>query len=123
MSNRMKYQLWDIAARLCAAIPPLIASGYFFPVWVEESPSSTFSGVIVVAFLVCMIPFWKKLQGLKEILLDTSMPVLWMVIYALVYCLKCIIDSIMYISLAGLAGSLVSMLVCVKRNRYKEDKT
>ena len=123
MSHRVKYQLWDIAARTCAVLPPIGCSLYFFPAWVEESAGCTLSGITVLTVLVCMIPFWKKLRSFAKTLFSTSMPVFWLILFGVFYCLRFIADSIMYISLAGLGGSVISMLVCIKRNKYRTEST
>ena len=120
MSNRMKYELWDFAARLCAVIPPLASSLFFFPEWLRQSPKATFSGTFLIACLVCMIPFWKKLMTVGKSLSGTSMPVFWLVVFGVFFMLKEIVDKVIYISLFGLIGSVISIGVCCIRNRYKE---
>ena len=118
MSNRVKYELLDFFARLCAVLPPLIATLYFFPEWIEKSPGATFSGTTLVVILVCMIPFWRKLLGLAKNFTSTAMPVFWLVVFAVFMVLKDIVDKFIYISLFGLIGSLISMGICVFRNKY-----
>lgn len=122
MSNKLKYELLDFAARLCAVLPPLISTLCFFPTWVEQSPGATFSGTTLVIVLICMIPFWKKIVGLAKNFTSTAMPVLWLVIFAVFMVLKEIVDKFVYISLFGLAGSLLSMGVCMIRNKYAPKK-
>lgn len=123
MSNRVKYELLDFLARLCAVLPPLIATLYFFPEWIEKSPGATFSGTTLVVILVCMIPFWRKLLGLAKNFTSTAMPVFWLVVFAIFMVLKEIVDKFVYISIFGLIGSLISMGICVLRNKYNvQDK-
>ena len=123
MSNRVKYELLDFFARLCAVLPPLIATLYFFPEWIEKSPGATFSGTTLVVILVCMIPFWRKILGLAKNFTSTAMPVFWLVVFAIFMVLKEIVDKFVYISIFGLIGSLISMGICVLRNKYNvQDK-
>lgn len=121
MSNKLKYEMWDIAARLCACVFPLGASLYFFPEWLDSSPRATFSGMLLVAVLVCMIPFWKKLVSITKSLSSTSMPVFWLIVFAVFFCLREILDKMIYISIFGLIGSAVSMGICIIRNKYGEN--
>lgn len=118
MSDRFKYGLLDIAARFCAVLPPLGATVYFFPAWIEKSAGATFSGTALVLIFLCMIPFWKKTVRLAEGLTETGVPVLWLVIFAVSVILKNIIDKFVVISIFGLTGSVISMAVCAVRNRY-----
>lgn len=118
MSRKLKYELLDFLARVCAVVPPLAGTLYFFPAWVEESPHATFSGTVLVLVLVCMIPFWKKILGVTKNFTATAMPVFWIVLFAVFMILKEIVAQFVYISLFGLAGSVLSMGVCFFRNRY-----
>lgn len=118
MSDRLKYCLLDISARLCAVLPPLGATVYFFPSWVKSSAGATFSGTALVLIFLCMIPFWRKFVQLAEGLTETAVPVLWLAVFAISMILKNIIDKFIVISLFGLVGSAVSMAVCSFRNRY-----
>ena len=119
MSDRFKYEAWDFFARLCAVLPPLGTTLYFFPEWIERSPRATFSGMLVVWVLVCMIPFWKKIVSLAKEFTSTAMPVFWLISFVLMLVLKDIIDRFAYIALFGFIGSLISMVVCgVFRNKY-----
>ena len=124
MSDRVKYHLIDILARLCAAIPPFAATLYFFPVWIKQSSHATLSGTVVAAFLVCMIPFWKKIfEAAKDFsLTNTSMLVFWLIIFAVFFALREIVNQMIYISLWGLVGAFISAGVCVFRNRFAESK-
>lgn len=119
MSNRAKYELLDFAARLCAVLPPLIATFYFFPEWVKTSPTATFSGTALVACLICMVPFWKKILAVGKNFTSASMPVFWLVIFAMFMVLKEIVDKVVIISLLGFCGSLLSISICFFRNKYK----
>ena len=122
MTDRQKYRLWDVGARLCTALPPMGAALYFFPLWVEKSSGATFSGMALVALLVCLIPFWKKLSQVGKHLTETSMPVLWVVLFGLLFLLRSILDQMLIIALVGLGASLISMLLCARRNRYSPDR-
>ncbi|MBQ8345044.1 MAG: hypothetical protein IJY42_02125 [Clostridia bacterium] len=120
MTNHTKYVLLDLGARLCAALPPLITCFCFFPDWIEQSSSATFSGGTVAILLICLIPFWKQLGQMGKKLTETSMPVLWAVIFGAMFLLRSIIDQMTVIALVGLLSSLVSMGLCSLRNRYGE---
>lgn len=122
MKQRTKYRLWDLGARLCAVLPPLGATLYFFPVWVKESSGATFSGMTLVAILVCMIPFWKKLLAGAKQLFETGMPVFWAILLGVLFLIRSILDQVLVISVIGLGASLLSMLLCGIRNRYGEER-
>ena len=123
MSNRIKYHLIDILARLCAAIPPFAATIYFYPVWIRQSSGATLSGTVVAAFLVCMIPFWKKIfDAAKSFSLTTaSMPILWLVLFGVFFALREIVNQMIYISIWGLIGAFLSVFVCLWRNKYRDE--
>jgi O-antigen/teichoic acid export membrane protein len=123
MSNRAKYELLDFAARVCAVLPPLIATFYFFPEWVQKSPSATFSGTALVVCLICMIPFWKKIFEVGKNFTSASMPIFWLVLFAVVMVLKEIVDKFVIISLLGFCGSLLSISICFFRNKYKPSES
>ncbi|MBQ8836455.1 MAG: hypothetical protein IJ002_03200 [Clostridia bacterium] len=119
MSNKFKYGMWDLIARTVAVIPPIAAILYFFPEWIKRSPRATVSGTVVLAVLVCMIPFWKKLVELSKSLSSTGIPVFWLASGGAMYILKDIADRVFYICIFGFAGSLLSIAVCMFiRNRY-----
>lgn len=121
MSDKVKYELWDILARLGAVLPPLGATIYFFPEWIQKSSGATFSGMIVVAALVFMIPFWRKIfDSLKNCTLtNESMPIFWIVFCGVFFALQHIVYRMVYIGIAGLIGSLLSFAICIKRNQYR----
>jgi hypothetical protein len=119
LTNKLKYEIIDIFGRLVAAFPPFLTTLHFFPLWVKESPGATVSGVAVLAFIVCMIPMWRKLLDFKKYIFSASMPVFWIVVGAVFYFLHHIASSMVYISLAGLAGSLMCIPITMWRNKYK----
>lgn len=123
MSDRVKYHLIDILARFCAAIPPFAATMHFFPVWIKQSPGATLSGTVVMAFIVCMIPFWRKIFDTAKSfsLTSASMPIFWLALFGLFFALREIVTQMIYISLWGLAGAFLSVFVCLWRNKYKDD--
>lgn len=119
LNNKLKYELIDILSRIVAALPPFIVTLKFFPLWIEASPGATISGVAVLAFIVCMIPMWRKLAEWKKYIFSASMPVFWIVMGAVFYFLQNIASSMVYISLAGLAGSLMCIPITTWRNKYR----
>lgn len=120
MSNKVKYELWDIFARLGAVLPPLGATLYFFPEWVKKSSGATFSGMLVAMALVFMIPFWRKIFFLLKnfTLTNASMPVFWLLFCGMFFVLQHIVERMIYIGIFGLLGSMISIAICVKRNKY-----
>ena len=119
LSNKLKYESLDISARILSALPPFFTTLHYFPLWIEESPGATFSGVAVLSFIVCMVPMWRKVADLKKFIFSASMPVFWIIIFALFYFLAEIARSMIMISLAGLAGSLLSIPLILWRNKYR----
>ena len=125
ISNKVKYEFWDVIARIVSIIPPLITTIYFFPEWVKKSASATWSGIIIVVALIIAIPLWKKvLSWLKNFTLtNASMPVFWLLVTGFCYLMQYVADKFICIGIAGLIGSLMSMGICVLRNKYREEKT
>lgn len=124
ISNKIKYELWDVVARIVAVIPPLVATMYFFPEWVKKSAGATWSGTIIIVMLFLMIPMWKKIfaWGKEFALTSASMPVFWLIITGFCYLMQYIADKVFCIGIAGLVGSLMSAGICILRNKYREDK-
>lgn len=119
LNNKLKYELLDVVGRIVAAIPPFLTTLHFFPIWVDKSPGATVSGVAVLAFIVCMIPMWKKIISWKKYIFSASMPVFWIILFAVFYFLQHIASSMVFISLAGLSGSLLCIPFTIWRNKYK----
>ena len=122
LSNKIKYELWDVLARIVSVIPPLITTVHFFPEWVKKSAGATWSGMIIIVALIIMIPLWKKLFAwAKEFTLtNASMPIFWLIITGFCYLMQYIADKMICIGIAGLVGSLLSALICIRRNKYQE---
>lgn len=125
ISNKLKYELWDVLARIVSVIPPLIATIYCFPEWVKKSATATWSGVIIFVILFLMIPMWKKIWewGKHFSLTNASMPVFWLILTGFCYLMQYIADRMILIGVAGLVGSLLSAGVCIIRNKYKDEPT
>ena len=125
ISNKVKYELIDVLARIVAVIPPLVTTVYFFPEWVKKSAGATWSGTIIIVLLVLLIPMWKKLFAwAKDITLtNASMPVFWIVLTGFCYLMQYIADKVICIGIAGLIGSVISAGICIWRNKYRDEKT
>lgn len=120
MSNRMKALLLDLLARVVAVAPPAVVTLCQFPLWVNRSAGATVSGIGFFALMLCMIPFWRKAKDIKRFIADASTPELWLILLCVFLLLSQIADSVVYISIAGLAGSLGSMVVSGFGKRYRE---
>ena len=125
LSDKAKYEIWDILARIVAVIPPLGATVYFFPEWIKKSSGATWSGMIIVALLIMLIPMWTKFFSLAKdfTLTNASMPVFWLILCGIFYVMQSVADRMIYIGIFGLIGSLISAAVCIKRNQYKKKET
>lgn len=123
IGNKIKYEFWDVLARIVSVIPPLITTIYFFPEWVKKSASATWSGTIIVVVLFLAIPLWKKVFAWAKdfTLANASMPVVWLVITGFSYLMQFVADKFICIGIAGLVGSLLSAGVCIVRNKYREE--
>lgn len=119
MTSKTKAILCDNGARLLAVAPPVAATLHQFPLFVQKSSGATFSGICMLMLLVCMIPFWKKLKNLKEYLFSASTPVLWLVALGAFVVISEIATSIVYISIAGLGGSLASVSVSALGRKFQ----
>ena len=85
---------------------PLVTTLTQFPAWVERSAGSTVSGIFVVFALLSVIPIFKHI---KQITKSPSVPMLWGVGCALLFCLRNIIDEMIVICLVGCISNLAGM--------------
>ena len=97
------------AAALCLDVgAPLIATASQFPIWVERSAGATVSGLFVFFAILSAIPIFKNFG---RILKSPSAPILWGVIFALLYALHRIIDEMLIISFVGLIANLAGWVL------------
>lgn len=122
MSRRQLYHLWDFVSRIVGAIPPVAVALYFFPVWIQSGSRPVISGMVVIIALIASIPFFRKFKSAFEFIANASMPTLWTIGAVVAYAFMNIANQLFAICIGGLAGSAISALICIQRNKYADNK-
>lgn len=122
MSRRQLYHLWDFLSRIAGAVPPIAVAMYYYPIWIRSGSKPMVSGSLILVAFIASIPFLDKVKNLMHFITNASMPVLWLIGTGVSYVLMNVADQMFAICIGGLVGSAISALICLKRNRYAEDK-
>lgn len=108
MSNTLKRRMLKGTALGIDVLPPFIATIAQFPIWVEQSADATVSGIfILLAFLSC-IPFMKQI---KAFIKSPSVPVLWLIMFALLTALNNIISQMIVVCFVGTISNTIGTLI------------
>ena len=104
MTNRTKGNILKTIAVTIDVSVPLAATLTQFPVWVEKSSEATVSGLFLIfAFLSCL-PFIKQIKAFFR---SPSVWVVWLLILALLICLRNIISEMVVVSFFGTIANVV----------------
>lgn len=104
MTRRTKARVLKCGAVLLDIASPLVAVISQFPIWVERSPGATVSGLFIVLALLCAVPAFK---ALTKHINTPGMPIVWTVIFVLLFALSRIIDEILVVCVVGIVSNLV----------------
>jgi uncharacterized membrane protein YhaH (DUF805 family) len=104
MKNSTKGKLLKGAALGIDVIVPFMVTLSQFPVWVERSSDATMSGTFLLLAFFSVIPFIKQLQ---EYFKSPAIPVVWIVVFVFLICLRNIIDEMIVVCFAGTASNLI----------------
>lgn len=108
MTNKTKGRVLKASAVGIDVVAPLGATIAQFPIWVEQSAGATVSGLFIVMAFLCCIPFYKVIfKWLKS----PSMPLLWTVIFVLLYALSRIIDQMLVVCVVGIISNLTGAVL------------
>lgn len=120
MTNKTKGKIIKAGAVTVDVAVPLVATLTQFPVWIEKSSEATVSGLFLFLSIICCLPFLKQL---KEYFKSPSVWIVWVIMLALLICLRNIIDQMVIVcffgTLANVAGAGIYKLGCIVEN--KED--
>lgn len=89
-------------------IAPLVATIAQFPVWVEKSAGATVSGLFIVMAFLCCIPFYRAIFSWLK---SPSAPLMWTVIFVLMYALSRIIDQMLTVCLVGIISNCIGAVI------------
>lgn len=118
MSASIKKLLLTISGLVAAIAPPFVVTILQFPTWTEE-PKATISGVAILLIFFSCLPFWNQIKAyLKG---SPSVTLLWIVVFVLLMLLKNIINEMLYVCVAGLAGNMVSEIFFMIRKNIKDE--
>lgn len=108
MTNKTKGRVLKATAVSLDVAAPLGATIAQFPIWIEQSAGATVSGLFLVVAFLCCIPFYKVIfKWLKS----PSVPVLWIVIFVLLYALSNIIDQMLVVCMVGIISNLAGAVI------------
>lgn len=116
MRTKTKYNILTVAAVACCVLPPFVMTLSKFPIWVNE-PKMVVSGVALLLIFFSCIPFFKQI---KEYFKSPSATVLWIVVFVLLCIFRHIINELVYVAAAGLAGNIFGEALFMWRKKYKE---
>lgn len=117
MTNKTKGRVLKTSAIGIDVIAPLWATIAQFPVWVERSAGATVSGLFIVIAFLCCIPFYKIIfKWLKS----PSIPILWTVIFVLLYALSRIIEQMLVVCVVGIFSNYIGAVLYKIGTRIEE---
>jgi hypothetical protein len=119
MSDVAKGRLLKVLALTLDVSAPLIATVSQFPVWIEHSAEATVSGVVLILAFFSCIPFLKYIISFLK---SPSVPVLWLVIFALLSLLNNIIDQMIVVCFVGLISNSIGALIYKLGEKYTPRK-
>ncbi|MCQ2770399.1 MAG: hypothetical protein MJ236_01185 [Clostridia bacterium] len=118
MSASIKKLILTICGLAAAIAPPFIATILQFPTWTEE-PKATISGVAILLIFFSCLPFWNQIKAYFKG--SPSVTLLWIIVFVLLMLLKNIINEMLYVCVAGLAGNMVSEIFFMIRKNIKDE--
>ena len=98
MTRQTKGNLLKCASLGLDVGAPLVATLTQFPAMVERSAGSTVSGLFVMLALLSGIPLLKQFGKMIK---TPSMPFVWLIAFALLLCLRSIVDELIIVCAVG----------------------
>lgn len=87
---------------------PLIATLTQFPAWTERSSGATVSGLFVLFALLSALPLLKQFGSMLK---TPSVPVVWAIGCAALFCLRSIVDEMIIICAVGAISNAVGTVM------------
>lgn len=108
MTNVAKGRLVKALALIIDIAAPLAATISQFPIWIEKSAEATASGIfLILAFFSC-IPL---LKYIKSFMRSPSIPIVWLIIFVMLYALSSIIDQMIVVCFVGVISNTLGMFI------------
>lgn len=119
MGNRKLYILFSIIAYLFCIGAPAITTLLYFPLFVEQSASNTFSGAVMFILILCAVPLFNALKKVIKRASVKFMWLFWLFLFGVLFLLEPIIDKVIIVSLVGAVGGGISIIFFAIARRYK----
>ena len=103
MSKKTTSRVLKVSAITLDIGAPLTATLAQFPVWIDKSAGATVSGIFIVMAFLCCIPFYKVIFSWLK---SPSMPLLWSIIFVVLFALSQIIDQMLVVCIVGMISNL-----------------
>lgn len=104
MTNKTRGTIIRVTATVVSVGAPFGALLSQFPVWIRSSDKATVSGLFLVLFIICCIPFFRQI---KEFMKSPSAPIVWTVLAVLFIALRNIADQMVFICAVGALANYI----------------
>lgn len=118
MSDKNKYTVFTALALAVSILPPLVATGMQFPVWIEQSAEATVSGSVVFLAILCFVPLYKKIL---TVLKSPSAPIMWMIFTLVMAVLQSIAREMFIIGVIGTISNFAGWAIFAYRKKFKKE--
>lgn len=108
MTKKTKGRVLKTSAVVLDVAAPLGATIAQFPIWIEDSARATVSGLFLVFAFLCCIPFYKVIFSWLK---SPSIPILWTVIFVLLYALAQIINQMLVVAVVGIISNMIGSFI------------
>ena len=107
LKNGLYSLLLRIIGLAFCVLPVGISVIMYFPLWQARGGETVLSGVSLVLILLSLLPIF---NFLKRMLRSPSAYMMWLISFALFFCLSKIADEMTVISSVGFVGNLIGAL-------------
>ena len=106
-SSFAKFILHILGLLVCA-LPPIICTLSYFPLWINGGGEEIFSGGAALLIILAALPFYKFLRKKLE---SAASYIVWLFIFLFCFLMARIIDQVTVISFVGLVSNLVGAVL------------
>ena len=97
-----------IAGLLVCALPPIICTLSYFPLWISGGGEQMISGGAALLIILAALPFYKFLRKKLE---SAASYIVWLFIFLFCFLMAKIIDQVTVISFVGLISNLIGAVL------------
>lgn len=97
-----------IVGLLVCAIPPIICTLSYFPLWISGGGEQMISGGAALLIILAALPFYKFLRKKLE---SAASYIVWLFIFLFCFLMAKIIDQVTVISFVGLISNLIGAVL------------